>query len=226
MIKPINYPDTNLYSFSDDLINKIISLTAERSYKKGEYIFRQDDPAKGIHIVKTGQVILKKTYKDGSVYIYDYLAKGHFLGETSFFSDLGHFCDALTATKASIYFLDQAKIEQIQSYSTEFESKMLKFQSQLIHMLTVALDLHAIKPAEQRLAMRLMFFLISHGVETPHGMTLDIVLSQESLAQTVGLSRQLINKFLNKWKEEKIVDQHDRKLVILDYGKLKALATA
>jgi CRP-like cAMP-binding protein len=51
-----------------------------------------------------------------------------------------------------------------------------------------------------RLAKRLLSLAASHGRKTPAGAQLKI--SQEDLAQFLGLSRQIVNKYLQTWKKQ------------------------
>ena len=72
-----------------------------------------------------------------------------------------------------------------------------------------------------RLAKRLLSLATSHGRPTPDGPQLK--LSQEELAQFLGLSRQIVNKHLQTWKKKKWISLGRGSIVIGDERALRTL---
>jgi CRP-like cAMP-binding protein len=52
---------------------------------------------------------------------------------------------------------------------------------------------------EQRLASRLLMLAGPYGVTASQGLKIELHLSQETLAQLIGATRQRVNQVLKKW---------------------------
>jgi CRP-like cAMP-binding protein len=70
-----------------------------------------------------------------------------------------------------------------------------------------------------RLARRLLSLGKLHGRETPHGVELRI--SQEEVARFLGLSRQVVNQYLQNWKVQGWLTLGRSKMVIVDEDALR-----
>jgi CRP-like cAMP-binding protein len=62
-------------------INSLISITHNRNYVAGEYIFYQDDPGIGLYIIQEGNVVIERTSEKGNIIIMADLTNGDFFGE-------------------------------------------------------------------------------------------------------------------------------------------------
>lgn len=79
-------------------------------------------------------------------------------------------------------------------------------------------------PLPVRLAQRLVGLRHAHGRENGDGMIIDLHLSQESLAETVGVSRQSLNRALKAMEAKGIVSVGYSSLTIRDAVALETLA--
>ena len=55
-------------------------------------------------------------------------------------------------------------------------------------------------------------------------ITIDLQLSQETLARLIGSTRQRVNQILQEWHEKRLVEHCTRNVVIRDMDALEALA--
>ena len=72
-----------------------------------------------------------------------------------------------------------------------------------------------------RLAKRLFVLMENHGVPVDDGIRLDLKLSQESLAQMLGATRESVNKGLRSLQDRGIVRYYYGEVVILDVPGLR-----
>jgi CRP-like cAMP-binding protein len=79
-------------------------------------------------------------------------------------------------------------------------------------------------PLPVRLAQRLVGLAHAHGRESGDRVIIDLHLSQESLAETVGVSRQSLNRALKALESKGMVSLGYSALTILDIAALKSLA--
>src|SRR5206468_7506746 len=75
-----------------------------------------------------------------------------------------------------------------------------------------------------RVARRLADLADAHGVEVEEGVMIDIALSQESLAQMVGATRESVNKALAMLKRRGLVARSGKRYYVRDVAQLRARA--
>lgn len=63
-----------------------------------------------------------------------------------------------------------------------------------------------------------------HGMQTAKGLRIELHLSQETLAQLIGATRQRVNQILKDWKVENIVMQRYGQIVLVDQARLEQIA--
>jgi CRP-like cAMP-binding protein len=88
----------------------------------------------------------------------------------------------------------------------------------------MALEHYSTQSLEQRLANRLLMLAGSFGVMSPQGLKIGLRLSQETLAQLIGATRQRVNTILKKWELDGIVEQRYGNILIRNKPRLEALA--
>jgi len=76
-------------------------------------------------------------------------------------------------------------------------------------------------PVPARLARRLLSLGKLHGRDSRSGIELKV--SQEEMARFLGLSRQIVNQYLQVWKAQRWVDLGRGRIRILDNDALEAL---
>jgi CRP-like cAMP-binding protein len=79
----------------------------------------------------------------------------------------------------------------------------------------------ALLPVPARLAKRLLTLGQMHGQNTAKGVRLSI--SQEEMARFVGLSRQVVNQYLQSWKLQQWVALGRSNITILDPEALRSV---
>ncbi|MEM6731704.1 MAG: Crp/Fnr family transcriptional regulator [Myxococcota bacterium] len=84
----------------------------------------------------------------------------------------------------------------------------------------------AFDPVPTRLANMLCTYLDLFALPTPTGERIRIPLSQEELAQSIGVARKSVARALRGWQDEGLVVKEGRHFVISDPAALRALCTA
>ena len=72
-----------------------------------------------------------------------------------------------------------------------------------------------------RLAKKLLELAVSHGVQRPGGILLDVRLTQEELANMVGVTRESVNRNLAQLRREGVIGGQGRRFVIRDAEALR-----
>jgi CRP-like cAMP-binding protein len=72
-----------------------------------------------------------------------------------------------------------------------------------------------------RLAKKLLELGSTHGVERGDGMLIDLPVTQEELANMIGVTRESVNRNLSDFRRRGLIKNQGRKIVIVDAKKLR-----
>ena len=189
-------------------------------YKKGEIIFQEGEPVKGVYFVYQGKVKVHKQWGDKEIII-RFANKGQIFGHRG----LGHnniypvSGTAIEPTEACFieldFFLTTLKVnhnflyELMMFFADDLQESERKMRN-LAHM-----------PVRGRLAQAFL------TLEEKFGKTADghinIHLSRQDIASYVGSTYETIFRLMNEFIEERLVEVEGKNILIKDRNKLSAV---
>ena len=107
-------------------LDRIAPLIEEMRYAKDDYIFRENEPCRGIHLMRSGKVEISKTTPDGWRQPLVHLSKDHFLGEIALLERSNHGTDAQVIEPAELYFLPKEAFENMERQAPAIMLKIIK----------------------------------------------------------------------------------------------------
>jgi CRP-like cAMP-binding protein len=168
------------------------------TYRRGQTIFHQGDPADAVLFIQSGTVKLSVVSGRGKEAVVAVLGPGAFFGEGALTGTprrLGH---ATALDSVSVLAIDKDEMTQRLAGEPTLASRFIEYL--LARNVRVEADLvdHLFNVSERRLA-RILLLLARYGTgHAPH-RTLPRV-SQEMLAEMVGTTRSRVNFFMNKFR--------------------------
>lgn len=214
--------NVRLDCLSTELSEKIISSAVEVVYKKNKIIFHESDEVGGIHIIKNGRVVLKKFDLDGNIYIVDYYSSGNFLGIFSCILGSSQNYNAIATEKTTCLYLEKNKFLHLLREDPDLSFEFLKIASALIRILIESVNFHALKGSADKVAKRILIFSASRGAHERKGLEIRIKISQEELAQSLGLSRHAVYSAIKKLVLLNAIAIRNGYIYIKDNEKLRA----
>jgi CRP/FNR family cyclic AMP-dependent transcriptional regulator len=169
-------------------------------------LFSQGDAADAVFYIQTGQVKLTVISSQGKEAIIVILEPGAFFGEGCLAGELVRMATAAAAEKSTLVRIDkQAMIRVLHdepTFSTLFLTHLLtrniRIQEDLVDQLFNSI--------EQQLARALL--LLAHVGKEGKSTAVIPKISQDTLAEMIGITRSRVSSFMNKF----------RKLGFLDYN--------
>jgi CRP/FNR family transcriptional regulator, cyclic AMP receptor protein len=170
-----------------------------RKFRRGERIYSQGDPAKGVKYIQKGGVKLSVINQGGKEAVVAILGPGYFFGEGCLAGQPVCMGTATAVVPTSILFIE--KNEMMRVLRTEHAFSDLFITHILTRNIRIEEDLidQLFNPSEKRLA-RALLLLARYGKEDQPQAVLP-KLSQETLADMIGTTRSRVNFFMNKFRE-------------------------
>lgn len=180
-----------------------------RNYKKGEYIFREGDPARYFYQVIDGQVKTSCSNEDGKTFTFMIFKHGDSFGEPSVFLNKTYPFNAIADTDCIVLSLNKdAFIKFINDHPTFQMQLLYVFANRLYHKTLTSKLIISENPEK-----RIHDFLIKYKKEnSPDEDPVLIRYTRQEIADFTGLRVETIIRTIRKMHKENKLTIKDRKV--------------
>ena len=195
-------------------------MMVEQRAEKNEIIYLEQDSAKTVYFVISGQIKLFKMTKEGKEQIVRLACPGDSFGHTGIFNG-GSNPESAQAMIPSVLF----KLAKNDLETLLWDHKLLALNTirtmatEMHHYISLIEDL-SLRHVRDRLA-RLLLQYSSEGV-----FDKSLVLTQKDMASMTGTVREVFGKSLKIFEENGIVESNRHQIIIKDMDTLKTMAGA
>lgn len=207
-----------------DLVNANKSCT---HFKKGEYIFYEDNIPLGLHCLSSGIVKLVKTNNDGKEQILRFAKPGDFLGYRALIADEPLIATAICVEDAVVCFIPKKIFMEVLEKNPEMSKAMLKSLSHELGVAEEKVQSLAQKSVRERLAETLLFLHHTFNItENSNDEVIHINLPREDIANIVGTATETVIRLLSEFKSDKLIELDGKKIRLLNREKLERISHA
>src|SRR5688500_12679403 len=204
---------------------RLAGEVTETRYSKGQFIFREGDPAEFFHIVKEGAVKCVKTSSEGKEMTLKVLMPGDlFCCEAAVFDGAPHPGCAQPMGEVSVLRLRKTAYFEMLRRNPDAAVEVIKYLGSRLNEAQEMAKVLALDGAAHRLAGRLVDLVERSSVREGSGHKLTVRLARQDLANMVGITTETAIRIMARFKEAKVVIGTAKTLVILDLPKLRRIA--
>lgn len=120
------YKFTLFNNVSKEILDKFEKLLIERSYTKGDIIFKEDSEDGHLYLIKSGSVKIIKSTKIPVESVIGILHEGDFFGELELIDDLPRSATAIATSDTTLLLLDKKNFYHLLSLSINIVENLLK----------------------------------------------------------------------------------------------------
>ncbi len=212
----------NSASLFDDVDPVVLSSLADRStikeIDKGELLFYQDDLADAVYVVHSGCLSIFLGMADGRELVINVMHPGDVFGEIALFTDQSRSAGAIGREDAQVVAIPKQAFMDIVEGESDLLRRVLEMTAQRLRMSSERESALAFLDASARIAR----VLLSLEEQTQEQGTIEI--TQEDLAQHVGLTRQTVASTLSRWRRDGWVDTSRGAIKIQNRGVMEHFA--
>ena len=197
----------------NDVRNELLERGQSQYFVRGQLIQQRGDPGTEFWYVETGTVQIGCYSEDGDWIMFAVLGAGESFGEQAFLGEFPRMVDAIASADSNIIRIGEVELQNL--LDTEPRSARILLKT-MAHMLQQAFDLIE---AGRRLstAERLVQALANQCGDE---LDVEINLTQQELADLIGVSRVSLGKALSILEEQDLVRRGYGKLTVPDGKKL------
>ncbi|MFK7954982.1 MAG: Crp/Fnr family transcriptional regulator [Lysobacterales bacterium] len=202
-------------SLPEQQLEQLAALAQIRAVPRQTLLFNQGDPGDALYGIASGKVLVYITAEDGKEFSLTVHETGDVLGEVALLDGRPRTAAARTMEDCQLLVIQRSHFEQLMDDNPKLARDLLTLLCDRLRWSSQLIEEFSLMPVEGRLARRLLTLAELLGKTSSEGVQLTI--SQSELAQFLGISRQIVNQYLQEWRQAGWLELARGKVVILDW---------
>ncbi len=207
-----------LMALSVEEIERIESRVLEHSFAKGEILFLEGEPCRGLYIVKSGRVRIFKSSPDGREQVLFIARQGDSFNDVPVFDGSPNPASASALEPSIVYVIPKESLLSLVADCPAAQAIIKLFAARLRHLTTVVEDL-SFRSVVSRLAKMLLGLAVAEGGPSPVPR-----LTQDEMATMVGSVRDVTGRALRTLERAGAISIEGQRIIVIDLEKLKGMA--
>ena len=199
-----------------DELARISSLCHTKHLAAGETLFQKGDPGDALFGVRRGQIRIETGTSNGGRLTLNFMGPGDLFGEVAVLDGFSRTADATAGEPTELFVLRRDDFLSHLEREPKVAIKIIMLLCQRIRWQSERMEESMLQPLPVRLARRLCALASDFGSE--------VHISQEQLGVFVGAARESVNRQLQLWRKDGILDLQRGRILLQNMGKLTAVA--
>jgi CRP/FNR family cyclic AMP-dependent transcriptional regulator len=206
-----------LAGVSAEDVSRLVAVAQRRTFRRGQVVFHDDDPADALHLVVRGHFAVRVTIPTGETVLLAVVGAGDAFGELALVSDRRRGATVQAFTDGETLALHRDSFEALRRARPQVDRSLAVILAERLRRVNdLLMEAHYVD-ADVRVRRRL--------VELGEAFDGTIPLTQEEIAQTAGTSRATVNRVLREEEAAGAVELGRGRTTITDATALRARAT-
>ena len=186
--------------------------------ERGKTIFFPGDPADRVYLIRRGAVRLSRVYESGEEITVALLRENSLFGVLSLLT--GHrsdrFYHSVAFTRVEMITAPAGSVRQAIEADSGVGLLLLQGLSSRILQTETMIETLTHRDMSSRLVSFLLVLCRDFGVPSDRGITIDLRLSHQAIAEAIGSTRVTITRLLGDLRNSGLVEIDSKKLTVLD----------
>jgi CRP-like cAMP-binding protein len=195
-----------------------------RKLAKGELLFSPGDASDSMYLIQSGRVRIWTVSAAGAEVTLNVLGPGAIFGEIGLLDGSERTAGAAALDAVELCAIARGAFDAALDRDPQLARNVISFLCERLRWVSARMEDSALRSAPERIARMLVHLVNDHGVEGPDGIQLAINLTQSELARWTHMSRESLNKILNRWSDEGLLAQSRGKITVKDQDRLEEIA--
>ena len=200
-------------SFDAEALNRLAEAADLRELRRNDVVFREDDDADELFIVRGGRIAIANTSPDGRESVIALMEAGDLFGEMPLFDGAGRSAQARALEPSELLAVPYGPIREVLEERPQLLWGVLSLLVRRLRTTDAALADSVFLDVTGRTAKRVLE--LANGADE-----FVLPVTQEELAGMVGASRERVNKALSAFIRLGWLEQSDRRYRILNREQL------
>jgi len=186
------------------------------TFDRGKTIFFPGDPAERVYFLLKGAVKLSRVYEAGEEITVALLRENSVFGVLSLITGqkADRFYHSVAFTPVELLSVPIEQVEKALKENPDLSMLMLKGLSSRIMQTEMMIETLAHRDMGSRLVSFLLILCRDFGVPTAEGITIDLKLSHQAIAEAIGSTRVTVTRLLGDLRQDRMISIHKKKITV------------
>jgi CRP-like cAMP-binding protein len=204
-------------------IDSLISYSRLERYPSGREIFAKGSPGQSLVAVLRGSIKISSLSNEGKEIIFNIINAGEIFGEIAVLDGEERSADATAMTDCELLVLNRRDFLHLLENRVDLCMIMLRILCQRLRQTSEQVEDVMFRHLESRLAKRLLHLAERAGPLGLQSTSVELHVSQRELGNMAGGSRESVNKILQNWHRQGMIDLGKSSVLIRDIEALRRL---
>lgn len=193
-----------------------IYTPVEENFDRGKTIFFPGDPAERVYFLQKGAVKLSRVYEVGEEITVALLRENSVFGVLSLITGqkADRFYHAVAFTPVQLMSAPIHHVQRSLQENPELSTLMLQGLASRILQTEMMIETLAHRDMASRLVSFLLILCRDFGIPSVNGITIDLKLSHQSIAEAIGSTRVTVTRLLGELRQEEMISIHKKKITV------------
>ncbi|CAA9585193.1 Global nitrogen regulatory protein, CRP family of transcriptional regulators [uncultured Synechococcales cyanobacterium] len=186
------------------------------TFDRGKTIFFPGDPAERVYFLLKGAVKLSRVYEAGEEITVALLRENSVFGVLSLITGnrSDRFYHAVAFTPVELLSVPIEQVEKALKEDPELPVILLRGLSSRILQTEMMIETLAHRDMGSRLVSFLLILCRDFGMPTANGITIDLKLSHQAIAEAIGSTRVTVTRLLGELRDQAMISIHKKKITV------------
>ena len=209
--------------FNDEQLSQVLATVTERRLPKHQFVVREGEPGDTFFVIASGSVAVVRVSPDGRETILSILKEGDFFGEMSMFDSSLRSASIKTLTDVALGAIRQSDFLGLIDRNPEIGKLLVIELSERLRAANALIAATTSQDIRARLASLLLNLSEQFGERVDNGTRITLRLTNQEMANMIGTTRETVNRTLNRFWDDRLVDMRTAHVVVTEPEKLRAL---
>ena len=213
--------DSEWRTLNGDQIDLFNAAVICRSYKAGETVFMQDDPCKGLYIIESGMIAVRKMDSEGRTAVIRLGYPGDSLGYRPLLAKENHRASAEVTKDSRVCFVDAKTTWELISKNPDLGLRFLERTAKALGEVESRFFEVAALSVRVRLVHLLILLRDKCGRFSTDGtLILELPLTRQDMASMIGARPESVSRAFHELKEDGLAQSSGRQVHVTEYARL------
>ena len=197
---------TLLAGIPNDLLRSLLQAGNRKHLEAKEVVFHRGEAGNRIYFVMDGGVKVSTLSHEGQEIIFDVLVTGDFFGEMSLFDDKPRTGTVTTLVPTTLFMLGKNEFLDSLEQCPVISIRLIRTLVGRLRMMDSFIEDVIFLDAAERIAKRVIALARMFGRPGENDeIRVDLKVSQQELANLVGITRESVNKQFREWEKAGVI---------------------
>lgn len=209
------------HDLSQQEMDRVLEIANPRFMSKKAIIFHEGSEKEAVYFIQDGLVKTYKTDENGHEQIVAFLKTGDMFPHAGFFNHRPYPATAEAITDTHLVAIPVHTFELLLMHTPSIAVKMMRVMGDKIMELQETIQSLSGQGVRRRVLSFLIRLAEQHGTVSGSRVTIDLPMTHQEIANSVGTTRETINRVLNQLTKENLLIMDRNHIVINDLEAIK-----